>query len=328
MKILYIYRHPDMGYSIGKVFRPIEEEMKKHAEVDSIYLPVPNYSLKGLWKNIRYALKHCKKNKYDVIHITGTEHYLLPFLQNKKTVITVHDLGFYANNKLNSRNILKYFLWIKTLPLASHVTFISEKSKNEALGLVKLKKEKFSIVMNPVGMEYVHYPKLINKQCPTILHIGTNSHKNIDTTAIALKGFPCKLRIVGKLSEKQKHLLNINNINYENVFNLTDEKILQEYINCDIVNFPSLHEGFGMPIIEGQSIGRPVLTSNLSPMKEVAADAAVLVNPTCPASIRKGYETLLKDSEEYIQKGLVNIKRFSLPQITKGYLEVYNKSLL
>lgn len=317
-----------MGYSIGKVFRPIEEEMKKYANVDSIYLPVPNYSPKGLWKNIRYAQKCCRKKQYDIIHITGTEHYLLPFLRNKKTILTIHDLGFFTNNKLNISNILKYLLWIKTLPLASHVTFISEKSKNEALGLVKLKKYKYSIIMNPIGIEYVHYPKSINKQYPTILHIGTNSHKNIDTTATALKGLPCKLRIVGKLSENQKYILNANSISYENVFNLTDEEILQEYINCDIVNFPSLHEGFGMPIIEGQSIGRPVLTSNLSPMKEVAADAAVLIDPTCPESIRKGHETLLQDSEEYIQKGLVNIKRFALSQITKEYLEVYNRILL
>ena len=63
MKILYIYRHPDMGFSIGKVFRPIENEMKKHAEVDSIYLPVSNYSFKGMWKNIRYAQRYCKKKK-------------------------------------------------------------------------------------------------------------------------------------------------------------------------------------------------------------------------------------------------------------------------
>ena len=325
MKILYIYRHPDMGYSIGKVFRPIEEEMKKHTEVDSIYLPVPNYSLKGLWENIRYTLKHCKKNKYDVIHITGTEHYLLPFLRNKKTVITVHDLGFFTNNKLSCRNILKYFLWIKTLPLASYVTFISEKSKNEALRLVNLKERTYSVIMNPIGAEFSAHHKEINKACPTILHIGTKEHKNIETTAIALKGFPCKLIIIGKLSEKQKDTLKINNINYINKCNLTDEEIIQEYVNCDFVNFPSLYEGFGMPIIEGQSIGRPVLTSYLSPMKEVAADAAVLVDPTCPESIRKGYETLVKDAEMYIEKGFENIKRFTLSCISKEYFDIYNK---
>ena len=325
MKILYVYRHPNMGYSIGKVFRPIEEEMKKHAEVDSIYLPVPNYCLKGLWKNIRYALKHCKKNKYDVIHITGTEHYLLPFLQNKKTVITVHDLGFFTNNKFSYRNILKYFLWIKTLPLASHVTFISEKSKNEALQLVKFKDGEYSVIMNPVGREFSAQPKDINKSCPTILHIGTGINKNIESTAIALKDFPCKLRIVGKLTDKQKFILNLYNINYKCISNLTDEEILQEYRNCDAVNFPSLYEGFGMPIIEGQSIGRPVLTSNISPTKEVAANAAVLVEPTSPESIRNGYETLLKNSEKYIEKGFENIKRFSLSRISKEYFEIYNK---
>lgn len=325
MRILYIYRHPDMGYSIGKVFRPIEEEMKKHAEVDSIYLPVPNYSLKGLWKNIKCALKHCKKNNYDVIHITGTEHYLLPFLRNKKTVITVHDLGFYTNNKLNIKNILKYSLWIKTLSLASHVTFISEKSKNEALRFVNLKKDKYSVIMNPVGTEFTAQPKDINKSFPTILHIGIGSNKNIESTAIALKGFPCKFRIVGKLTDKQKFILNLYNINYECISNLTDEEILQEYKNCDAVNFPSLYEGFGMPIIEGQSIGRPVLTSSISPTKEVAAEAAVFVDPTSPESIRNGYETLLKDSEKYIEKGFENIKRFTLSRISKEYFEIYNK---
>ena len=324
MKVLYIYRHPDMGYSIGKVFRPIEEEMKKYAEVDSIYLPIPNYSLKGLWKNVRYALEHCKKNRYDVIHITGTEHYLLPFLGNKRTVITVHDLGFYTKKNCY-RNILKYILWIKTLPLASYVTFISEKSKNEALQLVKFKDGEYSVIMNPIGREFSAKPKDINKSCPTILHIGTGINKNIESTAIALKDFPCKLRIVGKVTDKQKFVLNLYNINYECISNLTDEEVLQEYKNCDIVNFPSLYEGFGMPIIEGQSIGRPVLSSNISPTKEVAADAAVLVDPTSPESIRNGYEILLKASEKYIEKGFENIKRFSLSRISKEYFEIYNK---
>ena len=325
MKVLYIYRHPDMGYSIGKVFRPIEEEMKKHAEVDSIYLPIPNYSLKGLWKNIRYVQEYCKKNNYGAIHITGAEHYLLPFLRNKRTIITVHDFGFFTNNKLSYKNIVKYLFWIKTLPLASHVTFISEKSKNEGLGLVKLREGKYSVIMNPVATEFKTQKKNINIHCPTILQIGTGSNKNIESTAIALKGFPCKLRIIGKLTDKQKFILNLYNITYECKSNLTDEEILQEYNNCDIVNFPSLYEGFGMPIIEGQSIGRPVLTSNLSPMKEIAADSAILVDPTCPESIRKGFEALLKDSLIYIEKGLENIKRFSLQHISKEYFEIYNK---
>ena len=168
---------------------------------------------------------------------------------------------------------------------------------------------------------------MINKEYPIILHIGTGSNKNIESTAIALKGFPCKLNIVGKITEGQKMLLNLYQIDYECVYGLTDDEILDAYRNCDIVNFPSLYEGFGMPIIEGQSIGRPVLTSNLSPMKEVAGNASVLVNPTCPNSIRTGYEHLLEHSDEYIEKGFLNVKRFALAQIVGQYLDIYNKIL-
>ena len=316
-----------MGYSIGKVFHPIEDLMKNKAEVDSIYLPVPNYSLKGLWKNIMYTRQHLKNNKYDIIHITGTENYLLPFLLNEKVVITVHDLGFFTNNQLSCKNILKYLLWIKTLPLVTYVTFISEKSKNETLKFVKLKENKYSVVFNPIGSEFTFHPKLINKSCPTILHVGTGGNKNLDSTIIALKGFPCNLRIVGKLDDKQKMLLNLYNIHYECVCNLTDSEMLNEYINCDLVNFPSLYEGFGMPIIEGQAIGRPVLTSNISPTKEVAGNAAVLVNPTNTDSIREGYEILLEDAEEYIVRGLENVKRFALSRISQDYFQIY-KNLL
>lgn len=325
MRILYIYRHPDMGFSIGKVFKPIEEEMKKYAEVDSIYLPCSNYSLRSMWKNIRSARKAVKSYKYDVIHITGAEHYLLPFLSGQCTVITVHDLGFFTNHKFGLRSIKKYFLWIRTLPWADYVTFISSKSEKEALRFVQLKETKHSVVCNPVGSDFHPCPKKINTEKPVILHVGTKPNKNLESTAIALKGFPCKLRIIGELTEGQKLALNLYNIDFECVSNLTNEEIVQEYINCDYINFPSLYEGFGMPIIEGQATGRPVLTSNLSPMKEVAGDSAVLVNPTSPEEIRKGNERIKQQIDDLISLGYRNVSRFSLSEITVQYFHIYKQ---
>lgn len=322
---MYIYRNPQMGYSIGKVFKPIEEKMKKYAEVDSVELPCANYSMYSMYRNIKAALAAARKKHYDIVHITGAEHYLLPFLRKEKTVVTVHDLGFFTNHKFGLRAIKKYFLWIKTLPLASYVTFISEKSEEETLHFVKLKQGKHSTVFNPVGKEFVHYSKTINTEHPVILHVGTKENKNLESTVIALKGLPCTLRIVGKLTEAQMMVLDIYHIHYECVANLTDEEILQEYIHCDYVNFPSLYEGFGMPIIEGQAIGRPVLTSKISPMKEVAGGAAVIVDPTRPEDIRRGYEQMKGDVDSLVERGLENVKRFALGKITQQFFDIYKK---
>lgn len=312
-----------MGFSIGKVFKPIEDEMKKYAEVDSIELPCANYSPRSMWNNIKAAKEKVSVTHYDIVHITGAEHYLLPFLRKEKTVMTVHDLGFFTNHKFGLRAVKKYLLWIRTLSLANYVTFISEKSEREALKFVKLRDGKHTTVLNPVGSEFVPYPKEINTECPIILHVGTKENKNLESTAIALKDFPCKLRIVGKLTDGQEMVLKLYGINYDQVCNLTDEEILKEYINCDYVNFPSLYEGFGMPIIEGQAIGRPVLTSNLSPMKEVANGAAMIVDPTSPEDIRKGYEKMKSQSKHLVELGYENVKRFALDKITRQYFEVY-----
>lgn len=325
MKVLFIYRHPDMGYSIGKVFRPIEEAMRKYAEVDSVYMPIPNYKPKGLWGNIKAARAAVRKKKYDIVHITGAEHYLIPFLWRENVVVTVHDLGFFTNTWPSVRALWKYFLWIATLPKADCVTFISEKSMEETERFIKFGVGKAMVVHNPVGKEFYFTRKEINTVCPTILHIGTKPNKNLETTAIALKGFSCKLRIVGELTEGQKMQLSLYGIKYESVSNLTDDEILREYKECDFVNFPSLYEGFGMPIIEGQALGRPVLTSNLSPMREIAGKGAVIIDPTKPEEIKRGYERMRNEVEQLIADGLENVKRFDLDAITRQYIEIYKR---
>lgn len=326
MKVLFIYRNPTMGFSIGKVFHPIEQEMKNKCQIESLYLPCSDYSIKSLWQNIQTTTQKLKNEKFDIVHITGAEFYLLPFLHKYPTIATVHDLGFYTNHKRNSlRGIWKYFLWIKSLHYAKYVTFISDFSQQEALKLVPL--QNYSVIYNPIGSEFQPTQKEFNIKCPNILHIGTKPNKNLFNTIEALKGFPCKLRIIGKLSEEEKEHLQRNQIDYSNAYNLSDQEIIQEYQQCDIVNFPSLYEGFGMPILEGQSIGRVVITSNLSPMKEIANDSAVLVNPTDINSMREGYKKAIEQHEKYIEKGFENVKRFSIETITRTYFNTYNKLL-
>ncbi|MDO5131076.1 MAG: glycosyltransferase [Prevotellaceae bacterium] len=112
-------------------------------------------------------------------------------------------------------------------------------------------------------------------------------------------------------------------IRYSNVYNLSNDEIIQEYVNCDIVNFPSTYEGFGMPIIEGQAIGRVVVTSNISPMNDISNGSCVIVDPYNIESMKNGYIEAIRKNQYYVEKGMENVKRFSLSTITKEYLELY-----
>lgn len=316
-----------MGFSIGKVFKPIEIEMRKYANVDSIYLPESNYKPLSLWRNIRYVQKAVAQKNYDIVHITGAEHYLIPFLRKQKVIVTVHDLGFYTNHRGNLRAVWKYWLWIRTLAKASKVTFISEKSKIEAERLVKFRSAQTIVVDNPVSEEFKYTEKEFNRNCPTILQVGTKPNKNIENTIRALKGINCRLRFVGPLTDRQRMLLAENDIDYTSVENISDEELLQEYRNCDIVSFASFYEGFGMPIIEGQAIGRAVVTSDVDPMNVIAGEGCVLVDPENIESIRIGYERLMSEKglyERIVEIGLRNVLlRFSVGSITKAYYNVY-----
>lgn len=322
MKVLFVYRHPDMGFSIGKVFKPIETEMRKYAEVDCVYMPVANYSFRGLWLNIRAARKAARQKDYDIIHITGAEHYLVPFLKSRNVVVTVHDVQSLLNGMTGIRKVLKRWMFLSTLSSAGFVTYISSNTEREVAEYVRVRRGR--VVPNPVDENIVYSPKAFNKNQPVILHIGTGDNKNLIRCCQALAGVKCKMVVVGKLNDGQKKALNDNHICYENLCNLTDEQIRQLYYDCDIVSFPSTYEGFGMPIIEGQKAGRVVVTSNLEPMNEVTGQCAVLVDPYDVEDIKRGFREAIDNSERYVHSGLENVKGYNLSRITKLYFDVYN----
>ena len=307
-----------MGFSVGKVFRPIEKEMAKYAQVNSLELPIANYSLKGLWKNVSFLRNHLKTHQYDAVLITGTENYLLPFISSAKKVVVVHDVKSFFNNVSGVRKKIKELMFIKVLGKADKIVSISEQTEKE------LKDYGFRscVIYDPVSPTFTYVEKVPNMECPIVLHIGTNPNKNLHNTILALKGLKCFLRIVGVLSSEDIKLLHDNEIEYFSRSNISDEELLEEYRSCDIVNFPSLYEGFGMPIIEGQATGRVVVTSKISPMKDVAGGASVLVDPHDVLSIRKGYLEAINEGDKYIEKGLKNVKRFTVPFITSQYFNL------
>lgn len=325
MKILFIYRHPSMGFSIGKVFRPIEEEMKKYAEVDSIYMPTSQYSLNSIWQNIKTTRKAINSKKYDIVHITGTEHYLIPFLLGEKVVVTVHDLGHYFDIH-GLKKILFWIMQIFSLKFAKAITCISNFTVQELKKTISIKNNKISVIFNEVDKNFSFKEKEFNKDYPVILHIGTRPHKNLSRTIKALNGIKCKLRIIGEITNKELDLLQKYKTDYSFASNLSDNDLLKEYQNADIINFPSCHEGFGMPIIEGQAVGRIVVTSNIEPMISVANNGAAICDPYNIESIRNTYIRVINDFQyrnDIILKGIDNVKKYSIETVAKQYFELY-----
>lgn len=323
MKINYIFRNGKSGYSIQSVFQTIVTAVRHQVVVKEIYLPSPLASFASILKNGLYARK--QQNQQAINHITGDVHYLLYFLNARRTVVTVHDIMYYHYLK-GLKKMLWKWLYIVCLKRASRVTFISEFAKNQILNEIDLPTERICIIPNPVDPSFVYSPKVFNEKQPRILHIGTLERKNLNRTIRALKGITCHLRIIGTLDDATRSLMSDLGIVYSSASGLTHEQIVSEYQQADIINFPSTFEGFGMPIIEGQATGRLVITSNLSPMKEVAGEGAMLVDPYSVEDIRKAYINIINNPslrKSLVKKGLENVQKYQVEHITAQYVNIY-----
>lgn len=326
MKIIFFYRNIKSGFSIHKVFNTIVDGFKNEKDT-IIKLEVPFYraSLKSIIKNLFFIYKN--RLKEGVNHITGDIHYGIFPLIGCKSVLTIHDLVLLQNT-INpyKKQVLFLFWYYLPVKLATEVVCISQATKEDLLKYVK--RNDIKVISNPVDPMFNFIEKEFNIKKPVILHIGSGWNKNLSAVILALKGIECHLRIIGKINEKQLQLLKEYHINYSNGFKLTDLEILDEYKNCDIVSFPSIFEGFGMPIIEGQATGRVVLTSNISPMKGIGGKAVQLVNPKDVLSIREGFLKIIKDKNHrdcLIKEGIENTKKFKSEAIVKEYMEVYKQ---
>ncbi len=109
------------------------------------------------------------------------------------------------------------------------------------------------------------------------------------------------------------------------------EEISSLYQKAKALTFPSFYEGFGLPVLESQSLGIPVLTSNTSSLPEVAGDGALFVDPYDVKDIAQGMEKIVLDEklrEDLIKKGFENIKRFSWEKAAKETLKVLKEAYL
>jgi glycosyltransferase involved in cell wall biosynthesis len=327
LSITYFHWAKNSGVSITRNIRPLIDKMNALAIVNEYYVPYSGSLPWNLIRNIYFVYKH--RNRNGINHISGDIHYCVLGLLGCKSVLTIHD--DYAIVKARRGILDKIFKWIFWLylpiKLANKVVCISEATKIRIDKLVKNNKTKV-LCHHSVDTEFKYVPRVFNADCPTILQIGATPQKNLETTLKALAGIKCKLRVVKKMTPEQHILAQSLKIDYTNVYDLSDSEIVNEYVNADIVVFPSLYEGFGVPIIEGQAVGRVVITSNIAPMNSVAGGVAVLLNdPLDVEEYRNAILYTIQDSsfrEKIIEDGLKNAKKHTIEEIVKRYCDLYN----
>jgi glycosyltransferase involved in cell wall biosynthesis len=221
---------------------------------------------------------------------------------------------------------LKWIFLDLPVKKAKYITTISEKSKEEIIANTGCNPNKIQVIPNPVDIGIKFIERKFNEVKPVLLFLGTKDNKNLESSIAALYKLSVHLRIIGELTFKQKELLNKFSIEYSNAYSISQEDLQNEYQQCDVVFFPSTYEGFGLPVIEGFQAGRPVLTSNISPMKEVAAGAAMLINPTSIASIRNGLIKLINEPllrETMINSGFEVVKDYAPSAIALRYAQLW-----
>ena len=259
-------------------------------------------------------------------HITGDTAYLALLLPKRKTLITVHDCGSMARLKGWRRRLYRWCWLVLPVRRCVMVTAISDHTKQELIRYTGCPEAKIRVVPDPVGKEFCSLPREFCAEMPVILQIGAGANKNLSRVAVALRDLRCELHIVGRLRDEDRLQLDLNRVRYRVSYRLCEREIVEAYEKCDLVIFASTSEGFGMPIIEANAVGRPVVTSNIEPMTAVAGRAACFVDPSDPESIRRGILRIIGNPgyrQELVQHGLENIKRFSAETVAETYLAIY-----
>lgn len=313
-----------MNYSIENVFEPLRREL--HASVESRVIVAPAFS-NGLLKRMRIAF-HAWCHQGDINHVTGDINFIALAMDGKRTILTNHDCGCILRSKGLKRWLMR-MIWLK-LPVnrVAAVTTVSNHSKEEIVRLTRCPPEKIHVIPNPVQPQFKPLSRPFNAERPRILHVGTAPHKNLAGLISALAGMTCTLVIIGPINDDIRRQLQEARVDYENHVCLPVEEVARQYEQSDLVVFASLYEGFGLPIIEAQAVGRPLVTSNRPPMSDVAGGGACLVDPGDAKSIRAGIERIVNDAafrSELIQRGFENIQRFRPERIAQQYLALYQK---
>jgi len=292
-----------------------------------------------------------RKQELDVFHAA---HFIVPLLLSCPFVVTIHDLiPLVFPPSMSSKVGRAYYKKVnkKAISKAAMIIAVSESTKKDIVENFNVSEQKIQVIYNGVGEEFdiIKNKNLINRAKERnkisslfLLNVGNpKPHKNWIRLikAFASLGSIVKdhqLVLVGspdprypEIKRTIKHLRLEDKVIITGFVKENDMALL--YNAADAFIFPSLYEGFGLPVLEAMACGTPVVCSNTSSLPEVAGDAALMVDPANKASIAEGIKQILSDEklrESLSEKGLKRKELFSWTKTARQTLDVYKKAQL
>jgi len=317
----------------------------------AISIPFIDFNL--TWLHFRLPFE-IAKDKIDLFH---GPYSALPFLQPCPMVMTIHDLTYEIHPEwfsLRSRiSFQAHSRWaVKT---AKRIIAVSECTKKDIIKYYKVEEKNIEIIylapeesykqitdksrLNGVKSKYG-----ISKNF--LLHVGVvHARRNIERLLKVFgrlrgEGFDIQLVLVGSLMVRKmiRKTIDLNHYIKElglegeviHIDYVPDEDLVCLYNAAKLFVYPSLYEGFGLPLVEAMACGTPVIASNVSSIPEVVGDAGILFDPYNEEEILDSIKIVLNDKstwEALSIKGLNRAKQFSWSRAAKQTIELYNKAV-
>ncbi len=283
---------------------------------------------------MRRLLRENRAPSADLFHALNQR---VPAARHRRTVSTFHDLfvisGDYSTPDFRERFTAQARAAAERSDLIIAVSAFTARQVEQ---LLHVERSRIRVVHH--GTRPAKFPSSLIPREPIVLSVGAiQSRKNIVRLVESFEQLPpeWKLLLAGSFGfhaeaareriERSPRKQDIQMLGY-----VTDSQLEQLYQRASIFAFPSLDEGFGMPVLDAMARGVPVLTSNVSAMTEVAGDAALLVDPTDVASIADGLRRLATNPDlrdTLIRAGIARAREFTWEKAVEGTWRVYQELL-
>lgn len=320
----------------------------KNASEQKAHTVIRNYP-PSLYNFLWYKLQYPKiRSALPEIALFHSWDWLQPPDRDLPLISTIHDLAMLKYPETAHPQIMNMHKksWELLKKRGAHIIAVSRATKNDVVTYLDIPEERVHVVHEALPDEVIltntHLTEVRYEQLksqfeltkPYILFVGTREPRKNLTRLIAAwqsLGDPdLELLIAGSVGwDKTDNLAAIPGLRF--LDRVSDEALSVLYGEASVFAFPSLHEGFGLPILEAFHHGTPVVTSNCSSMPEVAGNAAELVDPLSEESIALGLRTVLNEGlpeqQKRLQKMIIRSQMFSWQRVADQTIDAYEQTV-